>query len=161
MALCFAYSSELALRPPPEFRPWQLITYAFAHGSIWHLLLNGLALAGFGFGVERIAGSWNMALILAVGILAGAITLMDRPMMGMSAGIFAVIAFFCLHKPGARVYLLVFPMRAMDLFVLCVIVSAVLAMAGVWGGIAHMAHLTGMAGGVLCYYQWERVQRDT
>lgn len=158
MVLLFAWSDELALRPGVEFRPWQVITYAFAHGSVWHLLLNGLALATFGSSVERIAGSRNFACILLVGILAGAITLMETPMAGMSAGIFAVITFYCLHKPRAKVYLLIVPMEALTLMIVCAAVSVTLAAFGDISHIAHLAHAMGMAGGALCWLVWERKQ---
>src|SRR3954469_16245869 len=43
---------------PPEvgFQPWQLVTYAFLHGDITHLLFNMLALFMFGSDLERVFG---------------------------------------------------------------------------------------------------------
>ena len=38
------------------FRPWQLITYGFMHGSVMHILLNMYALYMFGGLIERVMG---------------------------------------------------------------------------------------------------------
>ncbi|MBS3915975.1 MAG: rhomboid family intramembrane serine protease [Bacteroidetes bacterium] len=35
------------------FRPWQLLTHMFSHGSFMHLLFNGIALFTFGMVMER------------------------------------------------------------------------------------------------------------
>ena len=36
-----------------SFRSWQLVTYMFLHGGIWHLLFNMLTLWMFGMHLER------------------------------------------------------------------------------------------------------------
>src|SRR6478609_4551103 len=38
------------------FAPWQLLTYAFLHGSLMHLAFNMFALYMFGSAVERVFG---------------------------------------------------------------------------------------------------------
>ena len=38
----------------PEFRPWQLLTYGFLHGSLTHLFFNMFALYMFGGEIERL-----------------------------------------------------------------------------------------------------------
>ena len=50
------YSQLLALAPVAvvkHFAIWQLVTYLFLHGGIWHLLFNMLALWMFGTPLER------------------------------------------------------------------------------------------------------------
>lgn len=45
---------------------WQPLTYAFLHGSIWHLLINLFTLIFFGYSVERLLGTkrfWAIFLI--------------------------------------------------------------------------------------------------
>ena len=39
------------------FLPWQLLTYAFLHGSFTHLLMNMLGLWMFGSELERVWGT--------------------------------------------------------------------------------------------------------
>ncbi|SDT65634.1 rhomboid-like protein [Mucilaginibacter mallensis] len=54
----------------PAFRPWQLITYMFLHGSIWHILFNMFALFSFGPIVEYSLGSkrfFNFYFICGIG----------------------------------------------------------------------------------------------
>src|SRR5512134_2690378 len=52
---------EFALWPPggleSRFAPWQLVTYAFLHGSLAHIFFNMLGLYMFGAEVERLFGS--------------------------------------------------------------------------------------------------------
>src|SRR4026208_2431000 len=50
-----------ALWPPggfgSNFEPWQLVTYAFLHGGLTHILFNMLGLYMFGSEIERLFGS--------------------------------------------------------------------------------------------------------
>ena len=58
-------SSQLAMHYPssPQFKPWQIISHMFMHGSETHLLFNMLALWMFGSSVEQMIGR-NKFLIL-------------------------------------------------------------------------------------------------
>src|SRR5207237_1946687 len=38
------------------FLPWQLVTYAFLHGSVTHILFNMLGVYSFGADLERVWG---------------------------------------------------------------------------------------------------------
>lgn len=45
---------------------WQPVTYAFLHGSLWHLLLNLFTLIFLGYSVERLLGTrrfWGIFLV--------------------------------------------------------------------------------------------------
>src|SRR5207244_12743947 len=42
--------------PQVGFAPWQLVTYAFLHGSLLHLAFNMFALYMFGGAIERVFG---------------------------------------------------------------------------------------------------------
>src|SRR5512144_1342258 len=52
------------------FRPWQLLTSAFLHASVAHLLLNMLALNIFGRDVERTLGSARYLRLYGAAVLA-------------------------------------------------------------------------------------------
>jgi membrane associated rhomboid family serine protease len=57
----------------PFFKPWQIITYMFLHGSIWHILFNMFALFSFGPIVEYSVGSkkfFNLYFICGIGAVA-------------------------------------------------------------------------------------------
>ena len=40
-----------------NFMPWQVVTYAFLHGSVMHLFFNMLGLWMFGAELERVWGT--------------------------------------------------------------------------------------------------------
>ena len=40
----------------PGFEPWQIVSYSFLHGSLWHLFVNMFALYLFGGEHERLWG---------------------------------------------------------------------------------------------------------
>ena len=53
----------------PHFMPWQIISYAFLHGNLTHLLFNMFGVYMFGADIERIWGSrryLNYYLVRAV-----------------------------------------------------------------------------------------------
>ena len=54
-----------------EGRWWQLITYAFLHGNIWHLLFNMIALWFAGRIVERVMGTGRFVALYAASAVAG------------------------------------------------------------------------------------------
>ncbi len=57
-----------------DFRPWQIITYMFIHGSFGHLFFNMFALWMFGSAVENVLGSKRVLIYyLVTGIGAAAI----------------------------------------------------------------------------------------
>ena len=53
------------------FQPWQLITYAFLHGSLPHIALNMYALYMFGGMVERVLGPMRFSWVYFASVLAG------------------------------------------------------------------------------------------
>src|SRR5882724_4375381 len=61
----------LALAPAAvlkHFAIWQLVTYMFLHGGVWHILLNMLALWMFGSPLER---DWGTRRFLQYYFLCG------------------------------------------------------------------------------------------
>src|ERR1700752_4664068 len=57
-----------------NFLPWQVITYAFLHGSFGHLLFNMLGVYMFGSDIERVWGSRRYLMCYMVCALSGAAT---------------------------------------------------------------------------------------
>jgi len=56
------------------FRPWQLITYAFMHGSVTHILFNMVALYMFGGAIERTFGARNFTVYYFVCAIVAAVS---------------------------------------------------------------------------------------
>lgn len=52
---------------------WQLLSYAFLHGSIWHLVANIVGLYISAASLEQRIGKWALLCLLGLGTLAGAV----------------------------------------------------------------------------------------
>ena len=145
---------------PGGFQVWQLVTYAFLHGGLFHLFINMFVLWMFGGPVERVWGSGTFVayyFFCVVGaalvqlVLGSAGVLPPAPSLGASGGVFAILLAFGLKFPNQMVMLLIppIPMKA-KYFV--VVIGAVELLAGVLGtqrGVANFAHLAGMVFGLL------------
>lgn len=58
LATGYALIYPFALWPlDQQFHSWQIVTYAFLHGNLTHILFNMFGLAIFGSGVERHLGA--------------------------------------------------------------------------------------------------------
>jgi membrane associated rhomboid family serine protease len=148
----------------PQFQPWQLLTYAFLHGSVWHLLLNMFALYMFGSDLERVWGPRRYLLYYVVCVLAAALsqiafaatTAAHYPTIGASGGVFGLLLAFALYFPQRMIVLLFppIPMPAWLFATLYGVIELVSGVAGLAGGVAHFAHLGGMLGGFLLIRYW-------
>ena len=161
------FQGLLALWPlGAGFLPWQLVTYAFLHGSFTHLFFNMLGLWMFGAELERLWGpkrylQFYFASVLSAGLcqlLVSALIGSQAPTIGASGGIFGLLLAFAMMFPNRQVMLLIppIPMKA-KYFV--AIYGAIELVTGVWnpyGGVAHFAHLGGMLGGFLMIRYWQR-----
>ena len=99
------------------FVPWQpfrdagitLLTYFFLHGSAWHLAANAYFLVVFGDNVEEAAGPYGLVALSLLGAAAGALVYAlfhphgFFPLIGAGAGISALLAYYALRFPKARI----------------------------------------------------------
>ena len=123
-----------ALSPELVFRHgfvWQLVTYAFMHGGLWHILFNMLFLYWFGRPIEAL---WGAKRFLAFYLLAAAfagllfcglelIVAPERPSfcVGASGAIMALLMVYAIYWPDHMIlFMFIFPMR-MRTFVLITI----------------------------------------
>ena len=153
---------------PPELElipePLTYISYAFLHGSFWHLAGNMIFLWVFGDNVEDAMGHVRFLLFyLLCGIFAGlAHAFMrpdsDVPMIGASGAVAGVIAAYLMLHPNVRVWILALfriPLRVSAGFALAVwiglqIISVIYDQGG---GTAWWAHIGGLiAGAVLILF---------
>ncbi len=139
---------------------WQLFTYQFLHGGIFHLLFNMLALWMFGCDLERRWGTQFFLRYFFVSVVGGAILntvfLPGQmvPSIGASAGIYGILLAYGLLYPDRTVYFyFLFPVK-MKYFVFIIGAIALYSSITVThSGIAHLAHLGGMVFGYI-YLRW-------
>jgi membrane associated rhomboid family serine protease len=158
---------------------WQLLSFQFLHGGIWHLIFNCLAIFWFGRSVEDAVGRNSfIALYLSSGIIGGLVQSLvmlvfhqDVPVVGASAGCFGLVAAFAVLFPDTILMLMfIIPMPAKFLLLL----EAAVAIAGIAApnsrffdqGVAHGAHLGGMISGLLFIryavhwrFRWPQISR--
>lgn len=146
-----------------QFQPWQLVSYAFLHGSFLHLFLDMYALWLFGAPLERRWGSrrfavFYLACVVGAGVtqlLVGELALVQgvgaHPVVGASGGVFGLLLAFGLLYPNVQLLLLIppVPIRAKWFVIGYGIVELVAGVTGTAAGIAHFAHLGGMLTGYL------------
>lgn len=162
---------NLALWPwnTPVFHVWQLVSYAFLHGSLTHLLFNMFALYMFGMEIEWLLGRqrylvYYFACVLgaaALNLLVGVFT--DAPLaptVGASGGVFGLLLAFGMAFPHRRLVLLFppIPMPAWLFVSLYGSVELVLGVTGTLQGVAHFAHLGGMVAGFALLMYWRRAR---
>jgi len=151
------------------FALWQLVTYGFLHGGFTHLFFNMFALYMFGSDIERLFGSRRYLfyyLTCVVGAAAMHLIVtsvgggMGAPVVGASGGVFGLLLAYGMAFPK-RTLMLIFPPIPMPawLFVtLYGIFELVMGVTQTASGIAHFAHLGGMATGFVIIRYW-RAQR--
>ena len=154
-------TSLLALHKPLGEHGWQLwtlVTAAFCHGGLFHILWNMLFLWWFGRELERMYGPREfLAFYLTAAVIASMCYLVlpssNLPMVGASGAVGAVVTVYALYYPRHRIYLYgVFPLE-MRFWLLIFVLSALWPMLqGIDGGVAHAAHLGGFAFGLV--YKW-------
>ena len=136
-----------------KFFVWQLVSYMFLHGGLWHILFNMFALWMFGTELERIWGTRRfLKYYFFTGIGAGILTVLltpnsPIPTIGASGAIYGILLAYAYHFPQRRIFLyFLFPIPA-RVFVVIIGLLAFLNSMGPAGGIAHIAHLGGLVFG--------------
>jgi membrane associated rhomboid family serine protease len=150
------------------FLPWQLITYAFLHGSFTHLLFNMLGLWMFGSELERVWGPKRYLQILiastltaaAVQLLVTAAAGIHGPTVGASGAIFGLLLSYGMLFPN-RIIVPLIPPIPMKAKVFVAIYGGLELLLGLNGnsGVAHFAHIGGMLGAWLLIRHWRSSRR--
>jgi membrane associated rhomboid family serine protease len=154
----------LGLRPifvVRNFWLWQLATYMFLHGGIFHIVFNMLALWMFGTELEGIWGTrYFLKFYFVTGIGAAVLTVLFSLLpfgfaeqvhfanvIGASGAIYGLLLAYALYFPDRPIYMyLVFPIPA-KIFVMIMGAIAFFSSMGDSGGTANATHLGGLAVG--------------
>jgi rhomboid family protein len=141
---------------------WQLGTYMFLHGGIFHLLFNMLALWMFGTELERRWGTrYFLKFYFVCGIGAGVLTVLFSLMpfgfaqqvhysvvIGASGAIYALLLAYALYFPDRPILLIVFFVPARICMIILGGIELLSSVSGV-GGVANATHLGGILVGYL------------
>lgn len=148
----------------PWFYPWQVVTYAFLHGSIGHIFFNMMGLWMFGSELERIWGGKRYTQFVLASILSAALCQLlfnliggfRSPTVGASGGLFGLLLAFGMMFPNRTIMPLFppIPMKAKVFVGLYGALELFLGVTGTQSGVAHFAHLGGMLGGWLMLRYW-------
>jgi rhomboid family protein len=152
------------------FQPWQLITYSFLHGNLTHLFFNMFALYMFGGELERLFGQKRYFNLYFVSVIAAAIAQLifsalaggdPYPTVGASGGVFGLLLCYGMAFPHRRLLLLFppIPMPAWLFVTLYGLVELYFGVTATSQGVAHFAHLGGMAAGYLLLRLWRATAR--
>lgn len=150
------------------FYPWQVVTSAFMHGDIWHLVFNMYGLFLFGRGVEQTLGTRRFAILFGVSVLCASLlqlavstgtflqTGVPIRTIGASGGLLGVVAACAILFPRDEIFIIPFPMPIqMRWLAIGYVALDVLGGFGVTqSNTAHFAHLGGFAAGVLLLQYW-------
>jgi membrane associated rhomboid family serine protease len=157
---------QLGLRPADLFgrlAVWQLVTYMFVHASVSHVFFNMLTLYFIGVELERKWGTvfftkYYFITGLGAGLTQVLLGILPLPFagqfyypstVGASGAIYGLLLAFALYYPTQPfLVFFVFQVQA-RYFVMILGALALLFSLGGGGGVAHTAHLGGLATGYL------------
>lgn len=151
-----------------QFKLWQLVTYAFFHAGVTHLIFNLLSLWFFGMQLEQKWGTERFVKFV-IFTAAGAVFLhlcvatalylnqtgethysqLDFSIVGLSGVCYAIMLAFAYYWPDTPIYFWgIFPIKAKIL----VLILGILVLFGTLdrgGRIAHFTHLGGLLFGFI------------
>ncbi len=137
---------------------WQLVTYLFLHGGVFHLFFNLLGLWMFGGELENFLGSKRfLRYFFFCGIGAGVCTLIFTPVpyqhipvIGASGAIYGILLAYGWLFPNRLIYLyFLFPIPAKYFVIFFGLIEFFSSLEGPGGGVSHLTHLGGLLFGLL------------
>jgi len=148
-----------------KFYFWQIFTYSFLHADLAHLILNLLMLVFIGGDIESVWGWARFLRFYAFCALSGGLAYLLLqlaigqsavmvPMVGASGAIYGLLlAYGLLYSERELYFMMLFPMKAKHFIWILVVVEFMTTVFSQRGGVAGIAHLGGMAGG-LAFLWW-------
>ena len=134
-------------------RPWIIITSMFLHGGVAHLFFNMYALYLFGTLVERSIGTKKFLLVyFTAGILAAMLPQYSAA-LGASGAIMGIIGLVIMLFPDMKIlFFFAIPMSMRTAGIIFAAIEVFGLLVPVHTGIAHYAHLVGLAVGLIFGY---------
>lgn len=172
----------------PFFKPWQLVTHFFMHGSFMHIFFNMYALYLFGTVLEKVWGAKRFVIFYFVtGIVAAVLyniiggieyylqfgsmlpysagnlnASQFVPMIGASGAVFGLLTAFGMLFPNTELRLLFPPiaLKAKHFVLIYIGIELFLSFKSFEGdNIAHFAHVTGALSGFLLVKYWQKTSK--
>ena len=143
------------------FKPWQIISHMFMHGSLTHLFFNMLPLVIFGTTLERVWGSKRFLqyyILCGIGAFFIYSLFAPNPVLGASGAVFGLLLAFGMLFPNTELMLLFppIPIKAKYFVILYGLLELSMAMSNNQGdNVAHVAHLGGMVIGYILIKKWQ------
>lgn len=138
---------------------WQLVTYMFLHGGVFHIFFNMFALWMFGSELEtRLGRGRFLQLYFISGIGAGLCHTVASwgsriPMLGASGAVFGVLVAFAMLFPDRYITLFIFlfplTLKAKHLVLGFAAIEILWVISASRSGVAHTAHVGGLIFGYL------------
>ncbi len=148
------------------FEPYQLVTHMFAHGGWLHIIFNMYALWLFGSVLERIWGPKKFLIFyLLCGLGAGLTQMLfvsTGAAIGASGAIMGLLAGFAYTFPNTEFFIIPipFPIKAKWMAAIYACIDLFGGFSG-GDGIAHFAHLGGLAMGLILVIIWNKTDKKT
>lgn len=168
----YGLTALLALWPidSPYFKPYQIVTHMFSHGSFSHILFNMFSLWMFGKILENLWGGKRFLffyLICGIGAAAAHLAVQyfttgSGPAVGASGAIMGIIAAFGYLFPNTELFILFipFPVKAKWAVIGFIAIDLFSGIASFSGdNVAHFAHLGGALTGFILVLIWNRNNR--
>lgn len=141
-------------------QPWSIITYAFLHGSFWHLFWNMYLLYWFGTFMLNLFKVKRFLTIYILGGISGGLLYVlaynlfpvfndiNKNLIGASAAVLAIVIFIATYTPNTEVRLFMFKLKLWQIGLAMVLLDLVqLPISNNRGGL--IAHIGGALFGYL------------
>ena len=142
-----------------KFKIWQLFTYLFIHGGIFHIFFNLFVLWMFGKDLESQWGKMEFLLFYFVcGIGAGLITVLFSvnsivPIVGASGAIYGLLLAYGFTYPNQMVYLYgLVPIKVKYMVLGLGAIAFFASLSASQSNVSHITHLSGMIIGLIFIY---------
>lgn len=148
------------------YKPWQLVTYMFMHGSFAHIFFNMYAVFIFGSVLERVWGTKKFVFYyLVTGVGAALIHIgvqwltQDFALtVGASGAVFGLLLGYAMLYPDTMMGLIFPPvtMKAKWFVLIYAAIELLLGITGAQASVAHFAHLGGLVFGLALMFYWKK-----
>ena len=153
------YLGLVPFRVTHELMLWQLVTYMFLHGGVFHIFFNMLTLFMFGNELERYWGTHRfLSYYFITGIGAGICSWLVAMItgngwsiiIGASGAIYGLLLAYGMTYPNRIVYLnFLVPVKVKWMVIIMGAIAFLSSISGSEPGVANIAHLGGMLAGYL------------